>query len=133
MYRRNESAPNSATNGGVGIPDPTTETLVHGFLDLINERKAAGRRELAATHKTIATWLSERTGLAVQPRHIPLLTAAMEEAGLLTIGGGGIGYPNTYDTTEAAMGPEAFWNQLDAFLLVWRHPSVRTLAAARRS
>src|SRR5690606_9899745 len=52
--------------------DAVTETLVMGFLDLINERKAAGRRELAATHKTIAAWLSERTGLAVEPRHVPL-------------------------------------------------------------
>lgn len=113
--------------------DAVTETLVMGFLDLINERKAAGRRELAATHKTIAAWLSERTGLAVEPRHVPLLTAAMEEAGLLTIGGGGIGYPNTYDTTEGAMGPDAFWNQVDAFLLVWRHPSSRALGSANQS
>jgi len=115
------------------LVDPTTETLVLAFLDLINERKAAGRRELAATHNTIAAWLSERTGLAVQPRHVPILTSAMEQAGLLTIGGGGIGYPNTYDTTEGAMGPDAFWNQVDAFLLVWRHPSSRALGSANQS
>ncbi len=57
----------------------------------------------------------------------------MEQAGLLTIGGGGIGYPNTYDTTEGAMGPDAFWNQVDAFLLVWRHPSSRALGSANQS
>lgn len=100
---------------------------MHAFLDLINERKAAGRRELAATQPTIAAWLSDRTGLTVQPRHVATLVAAMEEVNLLTIGGGGLGRPNTYDTTEAAMGPEAFWNQVEAFLLVWRHPSVRAL------
>lgn len=97
--------------------------MVLAFIDLINERKLAGRTELAATHQTIATWLGERTGLALQPRHIGILTNMMLDAGLVTIGGGGIGYPNTYDTTEASMGPDAFWNQVDAFLLVWQHPS----------
>lgn len=109
-------------------PDVITERLVLAFIDLINERKLAGRTELAATHQTIATWLGERTGLALQPRHIAILANTMAEAGLVTIGGGGIGYPNTYDTTEARMGADAFWNQVDAFLLVWQHPSRNTMA-----
>ncbi len=28
----------------------------------------------------------------------------MREGGLITVGGGGIGYPNTYDTREKEMG-----------------------------
>lgn len=109
-------------------PDPVTETIVLAFIDLINERKLAGRTELAATHDTIARWLSERTDLPLQPRHIGILTHTMKDAGLITIGGGGIGYPNTYDTTETHMGPDAFWDQVDALLLVWQHPSRHTLA-----
>lgn len=109
-------------------PDPVTEQLVLAFIDLINERKLAGRTELAATMQTIATWLSERTGLAVQPSHVQTLTTTLREAGIITVGGGGIGFPNTYDTTERSMGTEAFWDQVDALLLVWQHPSRRSLA-----
>ncbi|HEX6972722.1 MAG TPA: hypothetical protein VF234_10935, partial [Limnochordia bacterium] len=90
-------------------PDPTTERLVLAFLDLIGERKLAGKTELAATQGTIAAWLSDRTGLAVRARAVQTLIHAMAEAGLITVGGGGIGRPNTYDTCEAAMGVEAFW------------------------
>jgi len=104
-------------------PDPVTETLVMAFLDLIQERKLAGKRELAATRETISAWLSERTSLHIQPRHIGILTREMEAAGLITIGGGGIGLPNTYDTCEKDMGTTNFWNQVDVFLLVWKHPS----------
>lgn len=107
--------------------DPVTERLVMGFLDLIAERKRAGKRELAATMATIATWLSERTSLSLQPQHIQLLTIAMREAGLITVGGGGIGLPNTYDTCEKEMGVEAFWDQVDAFLQVWKHPSRKAM------
>lgn len=107
--------------------DPVTEALVLGFIDLINERKLAGKRELAATMETIAKWLSERTQLAVKASHIQTLTTAMREGGLITVGGGGIGMPNTYDTTEKAMGEDAFWNQVDAFLSVWHHPSRKAL------
>lgn len=113
---------------GVPMPDPTTELLVTAFLDLINERKVAGRRELAATMNTIAAWLSARTGLNVQAAHIQVLTTALREAGIITVGGGGIGYPNSYDTTEKAMGPDAFWNQVEAFLEVWRHPSRKRMS-----
>jgi len=105
----------------------TTEILLHAFIDLIEERKAAGKKELAATHVTIATWLAQRTGLQIQPRHIQTLTAMMYEAQLITIGGGGIGRPNTYDTTEAKMGTEQFWNQVDALLSVWHHPSRQSM------
>lgn len=108
--------------------DVTTEKLVLGFLELIAERKAAGKIELAATMKTIAHWLTDRTGLHVQPQHIQTLTKVLREAGIITVGGGGIGYPNTYDTCEEAMGSEAFWNQVDALLIVWQHPSRQRLA-----
>lgn len=110
------------------VADPVTEQLVLAFIDLINERKTAGRVELAATMQTIATWLSERTGLEVLPSHVQTLTTTLREAGLITVGGGGIGYPNTYDTTEKSMGADAFWNQVDALLLVWQHPSRKSLA-----
>lgn len=110
--------------------EQVTEVLVLAFVDLINERKLAGRFELAATMETIATFLSERTGFDLKPQHIQTLTTAMREGGLITVGGGGIGYPNTYDTTEKEMGEEAFWNQIDAFLAVWRHPSRKALAIA---
>jgi hypothetical protein len=103
--------------------DTVTQTIVYAFLDLVHERKVAGRRELAATMVTIASWLSERTNLNVQPRHVQTLVATMNQAQLITIGGGGIGRPNTYDTTEDKMGTEQFWNQVDALLAVWQHPS----------
>ena len=109
-------------------PDPITETVVLGFFDLIAERKDAGKLELAATQETIAIWLSERTGLVLQARHIQILVKTLSEAGLITIGGAGIGLPNTYDTQEKAMGSEAFWNQVDALLLAWRHPSRDSMA-----
>jgi hypothetical protein len=113
------------------LPDPSdnrVETLLlHAFLDLIAERKARGRTELVATMETIATWLSDRTGLAVQPRHVQYLTLALRDAGIVSVGGGGIGRPNSYDTTEAEMGLDAFWDQVDAFLLVWRMPNRHTL------
>ncbi len=106
-----------------------TEVLVYAFLDLIQERKAAGRRELAATLVTIANWISERTGLTVQPRHIQILVTVMNQAQLITIGGGGIGRPNTYDITEVKMGTEQFWNQVDALLAVWQHPSRQAMVS----
>lgn len=114
-------------------PDQVTERLVLGFIDLIHERKLAGKRELAATLETIAAWLAERTGLPVAPQHVQTLAAAMREGGLITVGGGGIGYPNTYDTREREMGEEAYWNQVDAFLMVWKHPSRKAIAAGNAS
>lgn len=107
-----------------------TETLVMSFIELIQERKLRGRDVLAATMETIAQWLSERTGLAVTPRHIQEMTKAMREGGLITVGGGGIGYPNTYDTCEREMGEEAFWAQVDAFLMVWQHPGRKAMLKA---
>ncbi|HLN64632.1 MAG TPA: hypothetical protein VK464_24165 [Symbiobacteriaceae bacterium] len=97
--------------------------LVHAFLDLIAERKAAGKRELAATMETIATWLSDRTRLPVKPLHVQYLTLALRDGHIITVGGGGIGRPNTYDTTEKTMGLDAFWDQVDAFLMAWRLPN----------
>jgi hypothetical protein len=102
--------------------DPVTAQVLHAFLDLVAERKARGKRELVATHATIAGWLSDRTGLAVAPRHVASLTLAMRDAGILTVGGLGIGLPNTYDTREQEMGVDQFWNQIDAFLMVYRLP-----------
>lgn len=111
-----------------GLDDNRLESLLlHAFLDLIAERKARGRTELVATMETIATWLSDRTGLAVQPRHVQYLTLALRDGGIIATGGGGIGRPNSYDTTEEAMGMDAFWDQVDAFLLVWRMPNRHTL------
>lgn len=109
--------------------DPVTERLVMAFIELIHERKLAGKRELAATMATVAQWLSERTGLPVRPAHVQSLTQAMREGGLITVGGGGIGFPNTYDTCEESMGEQAFWDQVDAFLMVWRHPARKRLAS----
>ncbi|MCK9222093.1 MAG: hypothetical protein PHV61_03845 [Limnochordia bacterium] len=103
--------------------DSITETLVLAFIELIHERKIRGKQFLAATQQTIASLLSESTGLTLTPRHIQTLAKSMEQANLITIGGGGIGYPNTYDTREDEMGPQDFWNQVDAFLMVYAHPS----------
>lgn len=114
-------------------PDEVTERLVLGFIELIHERKLAGKRELSATLATIAAWLSDRTGLPVAPAHVQSLAAAMREGGLITVGGGGIGYPNTYDTREREMGEEAYWSQVDAFLMVWKHPSRKALAGGGKA
>ncbi len=107
--------------------DEVTELLVTSLLDLIAERKVAGKRELAATMKTMAEFLSERTGLAITERHMQVLMKTLSEAGLVTVGGGGIGLPNTYNTREKEMGPEVFWNQVDALLMVWQHPSRKAM------
>jgi hypothetical protein len=103
--------------------------LVHAFLDLIQERKAAGKQELAATMDTISVWLSDRTRLPVKPLHVQYLTLALRDGLIISVGGGGIGRPNTYDTREAEMGLDAFWDQVDAFLTVWRMPNRMTLLA----
>lgn len=105
-----------------------TEQVVMGFIELIQERKLRGKDVLAATQSTIAEWLSDRTGLAVTPRHVQEMTKVLSEAGLITVGGGGIGYPNTYDTCEKEMGEEAFWGQVDALLMVWQHPGRKAMA-----
>jgi hypothetical protein len=107
--------------------DQLEALLVHAFLDLIQERKAAGRRDLAATHETIATWLSDRTQLPVKPLHVQYLTLALRDGLIIDVGGAGIGRPNTYDTREKAMGLDAFWDQVDAFLLVWKMPNRKSL------
>jgi hypothetical protein len=107
--------------------EQVTELIVEAFIDLIQERKVAGKKELAATRETIANWLSARTGLRISVDHVQTLTTAMRQAGLLNVGGFGIGKPNTYNTTEDDMGIEAFWNQVAAFLTVWQHPSRRTM------
>lgn len=104
--------------------DQNTSVVLHAFLDLINERKARGRVELVATHATIAEWLSERTRLDLRPSHVASLTLALQQAGIISIGGMGIGMPNTYDTCEKEMGIDQFWNQVDAFLLVYRLPRI---------
>jgi hypothetical protein len=110
------------------IREEEIETLlVHGFLDLIQERKLAGKRELAATMETIAAWLSDRTGLHVKPLHVQYLTQALRDGLIIRVGGAGIGKPNTYDTTEAEMGIDRFWDQVDAFLLAWRMPNRKSL------
>ena len=101
--------------------------LLHAFIDIIEERKAAGRPGLLATHETIARWLSDRTGLNVTPRHVQYLTLALRDGQIIDVGGGGIGRPNLYDTREAAMGTDAFWNQVEAFLAVWRRPNRESL------
>ena len=110
--------------------DDLEARLLHAFIDLIEERKAAGRRELVATHETIAQWLSDRTGLNVTPRHVQYLTLALRDGQIIDIGGGGIGRPNTYDTREAQMGTDAFWDQVEAFLMVWRMPGRESLRKA---
>lgn len=108
--------------------DLVTETLVMSFLDLIAERKLAGKPGLAATMTTIANWLTERTKLPLEERHIAILVAALAEAGIISVGGQGIGKPNVYTTREEEMGPTQFWNQVDALLHIWRHPSRKTLS-----
>ncbi len=110
--------------------DQVESILLHAFIDLIQERKAAGRRELAATHETIANWLSERTTLRVTKQHVQYLTLALRDGLIIDVGGGGIGLPNTYDTREKAMGIDAFWDQVDAFLMVWKMPNRKTLLEA---
>ncbi len=112
--------------------DEITEQLAMAFLELIHERRLRGKPHLAATLETTAQWIAERTALEVRPRHIQVLAKAMAEAGLIEIGGGGIGRPNTYASREDSMGPEQFWTQVDAFLMVWAHPSRRALAAGHR-
>lgn len=110
------------------IPEEQLESiLLHAFIDLIQERKARGKRELAATHETIATWLSERTTLRVTKQHVQYLTLALRDGLMIDVGGGGIGRPNTYDTREQEMGLDAFWDQVDAFLVVWKMPNRKSL------
>lgn len=103
------------------------EILLHAFLDLVQERKLAGKQGLAATMENIAVWLTERTGLAVRGAHVQALTLAMRDGGLLSVGGGGIGRPNFYDTREEEMGLDQFWDQVEAFLAVYRLPGRRSL------
>lgn len=110
------------------IPEEQVEELlVTAFLDLIQERKLAGKDGLTATLASIAIWLRERTSLRVETAHVQTLALAMRDAGLLLVGGGGIGLPNQYDTRESEMGLDAFWDQVDAFLMVYRHPSRQAL------
>ncbi len=61
--------------------EQVTELVVEAFIDLIQERKVAGKRELAATRDTIANWLSARTDLQITVQHIQVLTTAMRQAG----------------------------------------------------
>lgn len=103
------------------------EILLHAFLDLIQERKLAGKAGLAATMPNIAAWLSERTGLQVRAAHVKALTLALRDGGLIAVGGGGIGRPNFYDTRESEMGLDPFWDQVEAFLAVYRLPGRRAL------
>jgi hypothetical protein len=106
------------------IREEQIEPLVlHAFIDLIQERKAAGKKELAATMETIAVWLSERTTLPIKASHVQAMTLALRDGLIISVGGGGIGRPNTYDTREQEMGIDAFWDQVDAFLQVWRLPN----------
>lgn len=107
--------------------DQIESLLLHAFLDLIQERKAAGKRELVATMETIATWLSDRTTLPVRAHHVQALTLALRDGNIISVGGGGIGRPNSYDTREAEMGLDAFWDQVDAFLMVWRLPNRKAI------
>lgn len=111
-------------------PDAVTEALVMAFIEMIQEHKVRGYHALEATWVIVSKWLSNRTGLAVQPRHVGSLVDALAQAGIVTIGGGGIGAANTYDTTERAMGTQQFWTQIDAFLLAWCHPSRKSMTDA---
>ncbi len=107
--------------------DQLEEILLHAFLDLIQERKLAGKAGLTATMESIAAWLSERTTLRVKAAHVQDFTLGLRDGGLLAVGGGGIGRPNFYDTRETEMGLEQFWDQFEAFLLVYRLPGRRSL------
>lgn len=107
--------------------DQLESLLVMAFLDLIAERKAAGKLELVATMETIAAWLSDRTRLPVKAQHVQYLTLALRDGLIISVGGGGIGRPNSYDTREKEMGLDAFWDQVDAFLLVWKMPNRMSL------
>lgn len=134
------SNPREESSGGDGVvgrrsgadpDDNRLETLVlHAFLDLIGERKARGRTELVATMETIATWLSDRTGLPLKASHVQAMTLALRDGGILDVGGYGIGRPNSYDTREAEMGVGPFWDQVDALLMVWRLPNRDALIRA---
>jgi hypothetical protein len=104
-------------------PAQLEELVLHAFLDLIAERKAAGRLELVATMDTIATWLSTRTTLPIKPTHVQSMTLALRDGLIIAVGGGGIGRPNSYDTREKELGIDGFWDQVDAFLQVWRLPN----------
>jgi hypothetical protein len=115
------------------IEDPVTEALVMAFIELIQETKAKGRNELTATWETVAAWLSRRSGLTVLPRHVGILADAMAQGGIITVGGGGIGSPNTYDTREKQMGINRFWEQVEAFIQVWHHPSRKRLMEPQNS
>ncbi len=106
---------------------PVTEKLVLAFLDLLAERSVAGKKEVGATMETLALWLTERTGLSILQSHIPPLVHTLAEARIIVIGGHGIGKPNYYVSRESEMGVEAFWNQVDALLMVWQHPSRKQL------
>ncbi|MGE5672485.1 MAG: hypothetical protein ACM3XM_01175 [Mycobacterium leprae] len=99
------------------------EIVLHAFIDLIQERKAAGKQELVATMETIAQWLSDRTTLPIRAQHVQSLTLALRDAHIISTGGGGIGKPNSYDLCEDEMGIDNFWDQVDAFLMVWRLPN----------
>ena len=105
------------------VIDPYTEALVMSLIEFIQEQKSKGYRELEATYEIISRWISGRSGIQVNPRQVAVLAATMAQAGIITIGGGGIGTANRYDTTESKMGVEQFWNQVEALLQVWRHPS----------
>lgn len=107
--------------------DQLEALLVHAFIDLIQERKLRGRQGLTATMETIATWLTDRTALPITPQHVQALTLALRDAHIIDVGGGGIGRPNFYDTREEAMGIDAFWDQIEAFLMVWRLPNRKKL------
>lgn len=107
--------------------DQLESILLHAFIDLIQERKARGRQGLTATMETIATWLSDRTTLPVKPQHVQYLTLALRDGNIIDVGGGGIGRPNFYDLRDAEMGIDAFWDQVDAFLMVWRMPNRKKL------
>lgn len=103
--------------------DSITEIIVMTFLDLMADRRIAGKQGLAATQETIAEWLSTRTSLSISAKNVQDLVKVLQDAGLITIGGGGIGLPNSYYSNEDSMGAEQFWTQVDALLLVWKHPS----------
>lgn len=98
------------------------ERLLHAFLDLITERRIKGRAEFAITIANLSQLLAERTGLNVHPRMVQQFVLDLQAGGIITIGGGGIGTPNRYATREDEMGTAAFWDQVDAFLMVYKLP-----------